>query len=46
MEALPGEKMIFYSIGFVNNPNLMDVFEKYEPNFAQFVGILFLCEFL
>lgn len=36
MDALPGEKLIYYSIGFVNDPKLMDEFEHYEPNLGQF----------
>ncbi len=41
MEALPGEKLIFYSIGFVNDPALMDQYELYEPNLSQFLSINF-----
>ena len=38
MDALPGEKLIFYSIGFVNDPKLMDEFENYDPPLVQFIG--------
>jgi hypothetical protein len=44
MEALPGEKLIFYSIGFVNDPKLMDEFENYEPPLVQFAGLKTLKE--
>ena len=38
MEASPGEKLIFNSIGFVNDPKLMDEFENYEPNLEPFAS--------
>ena len=36
MEPLAGEKLIYYSIGFVNASNLIDEFEQYEPDLNQF----------
>ncbi len=38
MEALPNEKMLFYSIGFVNDPKLFDEYETYKPNLEPFIG--------
>eukprot|EP00826_Nyctotherus_ovalis_P011792 TRINITY_DN13072_c0_g1_i11.p1 TRINITY_DN13072_c0_g1~~TRINITY_DN13072_c0_g1_i11.p1 ORF type:complete len:312 (-),score=97.35 TRINITY_DN13072_c0_g1_i11:653-1588(-) len=43
MEPLTGEKLIYYSIGFVNDPRLMDEFEQYEPDLTQFNSTVRAC---
>ena len=38
MDALPNEKMLYYSIGFVNDPKLFDEYENYKPNLEPLIG--------
>lgn len=37
--ALPCEKMVYYSIAFINNPMLLDKFESFEPNLSSLEGL-------